>query len=89
MNDEPRNPNPKRSLRWWPAALILVLAVFAYASLWFIPHVSQQAFNIDAAKVVVGTLLALLLWVMFFSRMRWRSRFVVLGAVVGFIGLAA
>jgi len=78
-----------RAVRWWPAKLILTAAVIAFASLWFIAHGSQQEFNIHVAQIILGTLALLLLWVLLFSRMRWRVRWAVLGIVISIFGLLA
>src|SRR5579863_6251026 len=83
MSNEPKPPENSRTVRWWPAALILVGAVLWRIRLCFVPHVSQQEYNIEVAKVIVVTILLLLLWVMGFSRMRWRARWTVFGLTIG------
>jgi outer membrane protein assembly factor BamB len=87
MSEEPATPSSTRTVRWWPAGLVLALAVLAFASLRFIAHASQQEFNIHVASIIAGTIVLLLLWLMLFSRMRWRSRWAVLGLVIGAFGL--
>jgi outer membrane protein assembly factor BamB len=89
MSDEPAAPRSPRTIRWWPARLILVAATLGFGSLWFIPHVSQQEFNIQVAQIIMITIVLLLLWVMLFSRMRWRARFAILGLIIGGFGLMA
>jgi outer membrane protein assembly factor BamB len=74
-------------VRWWLAGLILAAAVCAYAGLWFVPYNSQQAFNLGVVKIIAGTIVLLFLWLMFFSRMRWRVRWTVLGLAIGAVGL--
>jgi len=86
MND-PSAPNNTRTVRWWPAKLILAGAVLAFVFLRFIPRHSQQEFNIHVAQIIFGTIVLLLFWVMLFSRMRWRVRFSVLGLTIGGFGL--
>ncbi len=79
-----------RSVRRWPVTLILALAMLALASLRFIAHASQQAFNIHVAQIIASTIVLLLLWLMLFSRMRWRSRCAVFGLTIGaFVLLSA
>jgi outer membrane protein assembly factor BamB len=76
-----------RRVRWWPALVILALALLVYAALWFIPHLSQQHFNLHVAQVVIGTSLLLVLWLLLFSRLRWQRRLLCLGVIV--LSLAA
>ncbi len=89
MNQDPSPSNRVRPVRWWPALLILFVAVCWYASLWFVTHPSQQAFNIHAAQVIGGAFIALLLWAMLFSRMRWWTRLRIFGVVLCVFGLLA
>ena len=89
MSDQPAPPRRPRTVRWWPAGLILLAAALGFGSLRFVPHVSQQEFNIQVAKITVITSVLLLLWIMLFSRMRWRARLAVLGLVIGGFGLMA
>jgi outer membrane protein assembly factor BamB len=65
--------------------LIGFLAVAAYVTLRFLPHLSQQHFNIRVAQVFIFTFLAMLLWLLAFSRMRWRMRLGWFAVVLGFI----
>jgi outer membrane protein assembly factor BamB len=87
MNNQPSPPEARRGIRWWPAGLILVLGALAYGVLRFIPHESQQALNINVAKVAAASIVGLLLWVMLFSRMRRAARLAVLGATLGVLVL--
>lgn len=81
----PRAPSP----RWWPAFVILIAAVVTWGVLLFVPHKSQQHFNLNVARIVLFTLGALLIWLFALSRMRWSRRFLGLGIFVVFIGLLA
>jgi outer membrane protein assembly factor BamB len=89
MSDEPTPSHRPPPVRWWLAGLILLAAALGYGGLWFIPHVSQQQFNLQVAQIIIISFLLLLLWVMLFSRMRWRTRFAILGLVFGGLGLMA
>jgi len=92
MNEEPtgESPAPKlRGPRWRMLLVILAASAVAYAVLWFIPELSQQHFNLNVARVVLFTLGALLLWLLAFSRLRWRVRFAVLGCGVAGVGMLA
>ncbi len=80
---------PKRGVRWWPLVLIIVLSLTAYVSLWFLPQRSQQHFNLDVARVVLFTLAGLLVWLLMFSRLRWRIRTAVLGSCLALVAVMA
>ena len=86
ISESPRSRGP-RAARWWPAVLILVVAVVAAVRIWFIPHASQQALNIQLAQLMGGALGLLLLWFLLFSRLRWRTRCRVLGLTLAGFGL--
>src|SRR5262249_52041723 len=60
-----------------------------YASLWFIPHRSQQHFNLNVVRIILFSIIALLLWLLLFSRLRWFMRLSVLGLAAGAVGLTA
>lgn len=76
-------------VRWWPAWIILAMAAVAWACLCFVPHKSQQHFNLNVARVVLGTFAAMLIWLLTFSRMPWRRRFASLGGFLALMGLLA
>ena len=73
---------PRRPIRWWPVLIILLLAMSA--AIWVRSSYgrSRQDQNIAIANIVVISFLLLLLWCLFFSRLRWKVRLGVLGAVV-------
>jgi outer membrane protein assembly factor BamB len=60
----------------------------AWIWVWLFYGVSRQEKNIASLPVAFGTLVALLLWVLFWSRMRWRVRLGLAGSVLGIIGLS-
>src|SRR6266852_1835027 len=83
MSDTP-DPKavPRRSVRYWPVLTILLLAMGA--AFWVRSSYGRQRQdqNIAIANVVVISFLLLLLWCLFFSRLKWKIRLGVLGAVV-------
>jgi len=82
MSRVPDTP-AKRRVRWWPAAVVLVLA--AATTVWIRSKAdwSFQERNIQTLSVVVGALLLLLLWWLTASRIAWRTRRLVI-AVLAF-----
>ena len=92
MNEEATSSSPTakpRGARWRLLIVILIAGVVAYAAMWFIPVRSQQHFNLNVARVVLFTFAALLIWLLAFSRLRWRVRWAVLGCGVAGIGVLA
>lgn len=76
-----------KPIRWWPAGVILAGALLAYTALCFTTPPSQQAFNIHVAQIIGGASFSLFVWLMLFSRMRWRTRWAFLGMAVLGVGL--
>ncbi len=60
--------------RFWPVFFILALAAIALLILWFIPEMQRQYRYIRTAMVLFFSGVALLLWLLFFSRLRWSHR---------------
>ena len=79
----------RKPTRWWPALVILALAVAVEVGIRLWPKISFQQKNIATAQVVIISLLLELLWMLFFSRLRWFVRLGVFGGVVGVIALTA
>jgi outer membrane protein assembly factor BamB len=79
---------PRRPIRWWPVAIILLLASGAFAWVWLSYGRQRQDRNIATAIIGIFTLLLLLLWCLLLSRLRWRMRLGVFGGVLGLILLA-
>jgi len=73
------------SIRWWPVPVLLVLA--SSAVIWIRSFYGRQRQDqyIATANIVFITILLLLLWCLFFSRLKWKVRWGVLGAVVAAI----
>jgi outer membrane protein assembly factor BamB len=77
-----RSRPSRRSVRWWPAALILALATSRLAFVWLRDASSTQARVVPTLKVMVLTTLLLFLWAMLFSRLPGRVRLTLLVAVL-------
>ncbi len=81
----PAEAAPRRSLRWWPVPVILALAAGAVIWVWQSYGRQRQDRNIATAVIGLITLLLLLLWCLFFSRLRWRIRLGVFGGLIGLV----
>lgn len=78
------------SARWWPFWLIVVvssLAIFYVRVLREGPSIQHG--NIATAVIVITVAVLLLLWLMFFSRLRWKTRWLTLSVAIGATGLLA
>jgi len=69
----------RRPVRWWPAGLIVVLAVLTICYFRVIREDAQQWRNLYSMETVMVAILLLLLWVLFGSRLRWKVRRLVFG----------
>jgi outer membrane protein assembly factor BamB len=76
-----------RPIRWWPAAVVLLLVLLALAWVWGISDEHRQGKVADTIRVALYGGALLLLWVLLGSRLRWRARVVVL-LVVGAVAAA-
>ncbi|MCA9231813.1 MAG: PQQ-like beta-propeller repeat protein [Planctomycetales bacterium] len=76
-----------QGVRWWPAGTVLALAAGYWVYVWHIQDAHRQTRNLQTLMLVQGTLIALLLWVLLFSRLRWKRRFAWCGGVLGVVGL--
>ena len=72
-------PGPRKGLRWWPAAAILLLCAAGLVAngLRDVPHRQGQTFV--AFQILFLGLLALAVWLLFFSRLPWIRRCLSLG----------
>ena len=89
MNSKP--PSETKTLRWWPAALILIVALGRLLWIWLRDAQQLQDRVVPTILTVSVTVIALLLWLLLFSRIRWAARLKALGGIVAlfavFLGL--
>lgn len=83
--DVPQPTSPRRSIRWWPVAVILLAAAATVIWVWLKYGRQHQDKNLATAIIVVITFLLLLLWCLLLSRLRWKIRLSVLGSVIGIL----
>jgi len=76
----------KRHIRWWPAAVIIVIAVIRLSLVWLLEAPSKQARIVPTIKVSVLASILLLIWLLLFSRLPGKRRGALFGIIV-MIGL--
>ncbi len=73
------NPSPRPGLRWWPAAMLVVLALAWLGRIW-LGEASQTQDRVVPTIIAAGlTVLLLLLWLVAFSRLPGRLRLRIAG----------
>ncbi len=82
----PLEPIPRKPIRWWPAGVICLLAGFAVLIVRNFGEATHQERNIRTAVALVCSSGLLLLWWLFFSRVRWMLRLIAV-ACLGLAGL--
>ncbi len=75
-----------RPVRWWPAISIVALAVVAVLYIWMVEFPSRQMQIQWTGQTVILAVLLLLVWLLFFSRLRWKIRLTSFGAIVLMLG---
>ena len=80
------SPQPTR---WWPALVVVVLAALRWGQIWFFRD-SDRQFKVRGTFQMLGVAVVLLLvWLLFFSRLRVRTRLLVLGVLLAAVGASA
>src|SRR5262245_2763896 len=72
-----------RSIRWWPAVALALLGLGAFVWVRFRYEANHQEGFLRSAGVVLITMILLAIWFMFFSRIRWRVRWI--GLAIGLV----
>ena len=78
-----------RPPRLWPAVLIVGLGAAAVAKAWLLDDTIRQYHVMQTLVATILTLVGLLLWLAFFSRLPGRTRLVALGAIFLTFGVSA
>jgi outer membrane protein assembly factor BamB len=76
----------KTGLRWWPAGLVVGVAVAGIVWVRYQADWSFQDRNIGTLSIVLGALVLLLVWWLALSRASCRARLAVAGVVVSIFG---
>ncbi len=86
MNPPPGILNPRPSVRWWPAAVILAIGAVLLAAIWLRDAAHTQDKVVNSYPVLGVCVLGLLLWLVLFSRLPGRARLAIFLAVAAVIG---
>ena len=75
----------QKSIRWWPLFIILSLAVLGIVVTWSLDagHRQDKIF-LTSAIIMLAALLGFL-WLLFFSRLRWRTKLIT--CAIGVLGI--
>ncbi len=77
-----REKESSRGPRWWPAVVILALVLIALGWAWLgSDQIRQMKVIATALFLIVGSGL-LLVWLTFFSRLPWKTRFATWGVLI-------
>ena len=69
-------------IRWWPAAIIGALTVLAVVFIWTRDSPSRQYLVMLTTSILIISALLMLIWLLFLSRLRWRTRLVAFAVIV-------
>ena len=75
-------PENRSRIRWLPAAIIIALTILAIILLWTVDAPHRQSRVLHTVLVLMLSFLLMLLWLLFFSRLRWKVRLLAFGTVV-------
>ncbi len=88
MNPPPVTlPPPRPPIRWWPAIVILSIGAAMLAWIWLRPAPHRQVQVTTSYPVAFFCILALLLWLVLFSRLPGRTRLTIFLVVAAAVGL--
>lgn len=86
---DPKRATPRRRIRWWPGALVIVATATAVALIRSRSDLPFQTRNLNSIIAVAVGGIGLWLWWLLASRASWRRRFAVCGGILLLIGLLA
>jgi outer membrane protein assembly factor BamB len=73
--------------RWWPFWVVLGAAFITVVAIRLWPELSYQERNLGIAEALFISLVLLILWLAFFSRLRGRLKAALLGSLLGIVAL--
>src|SRR5437870_23153 len=81
-NQQTGKPSAKRRMRWWIPTTIVALAVANVVRIRLSGELDSNFKNMQAMLTMAVSLLLLLLWFVFLTRLRWRARLAGLGIFI-------
>ncbi len=85
----PSGRESRRSIRWWPALVIVAVEIVALAFIWLREAAHTQDKVVNTYPVLFFGLLALFLWLVLFSRLPGRVRLAIFVVVVALVAAGA
>ena len=79
----------KSRIRWLPVVIIVALTIAAIILLWSIDAPHRQWRVLHTVLVLMLSFLLMLLWLLLFSRLRWKVRLLAFGTIVLMLFLSA
>jgi outer membrane protein assembly factor BamB len=79
---EPERTRGMKKIRWWPAAVILALALIGLAYVWLSDQGQRQTRNIGTILVVGVAVILWILWLLLLSRLPGKVRVAILAVLV-------
>ncbi len=86
MNPPPQSPGHRPPIRWWPAIAVLAAQVVILAFIWLREAAHTQDKVVNSYPVLFFATLALVLWLVLFSRLPGRTRLVIFITVAAAVG---
>src|SRR2546425_3480543 len=76
------NNQPKKGMRWWIPATIIALAIANIVRLRTSTELDSMTKNMEGFLTMAVALPLLLLWWLFLTRLRWRTRLIGFGLIL-------
>jgi outer membrane protein assembly factor BamB len=74
--------SPSRKPRWWPTVVVVILDIMGTVLIWSASSFSGQDKVLNTILLQIITVLLFIIWILFLSRMPWKTRLLTFGAVL-------
>ena len=74
--------NTPKSIRWWPLWVVITLAILGTLVTWISDAGHRQDRILLTAMIVIGTIVLSILWLLFLSEMRRRTKWIAFAAII-------
>ena len=82
MPSHKRQKNYSTSVRWWPAALVILSVTLAIGVIWLPENPHRQDQIMQTGGALALAIILLLAWLLFLSRLHWKIRLISFAAIV-------